>query len=281
MKGFSSRIVIAALISGLLLAGCGSGVKEAKIAFKFELGQKQQYTNEVKISAQIYDNAGKLTNTSNLSYRSTLYEEVILPSDSSRARIRLTDIVNRPNPSGSAAGADSITHKWSIECLMGANGKVWDIYAGDSISPDLLNFYKNYYEQALPVFPEQPVKEGDSWRQTIHLLVRKEGVKKAETEYKVRSFVREGGYDCAVIEYKGNMILPFQGVEKDGSLVVKLERVTTKGVIYFAYREGLIIRQQETYNSENEGTRTSGGEVKSFKVISERISTTSLVNPGT
>jgi hypothetical protein len=278
MKGFSTSII---LLLGLLLAGCGTGVKETRIAFKFEPGQKQQYINEVKISAQIYDSAGKLTNTSNLSYQSTLYEEVISAADSSRARIRLTDIVNRPSSSGSAFAADSITHKWSIECLMGTNGKVLDIYPGDSISHDILNFYKNYYEQALPVFPEKPVREGDSWKQTIHLMVRQEGAKKAETEYKIRSFVREGGYDCAIIEYKGNMILPFQGVEKDGSLVVKLERVNTKGVIYFAYNEGLIIRQQETYNSENEGTRTSGGEIKSFKVISERISTTSLVDSGT
>ncbi len=254
----------------LILAGCDVEKKEVRLSFKFQPNQKRQYSNEVKVSSKTYE-SGKIVKTGANAYRSVIKEDVISVADSGRARIRLTDILDIPAGKDSEfAKADPREEEWSLEYLMAPNGKVLELYPSDSLNTELVTFYKNYYEQALPVFPEHPVTEGYSWSQSVKLIVKNEGITRAETTYRVRALVREAGYDCAVIEYKGNMILPFRGKDKDGALVVKLEKINSDGKIYFAYREGMIVRQEETYSIESEGTRSLNGATKEYKEIGTR-----------
>jgi hypothetical protein len=263
------------ILGSLILASCGVEKKEVRLVFKYHPGQSRQYASEIKIFSELTEQ-GKTPVTKSLSYKSTVLEEVASIADSATARIRLTDIIRNPDtksdPGNPADPIDSQTQKLSIEYLTGTNGKMIDIFPMDSFNRDLITYYKNYYEQALPVFPDTPVTEGFSWTQSVKLIVKGEGNTKAETTYKVKSFVREAGFDCAVIEYDGKLILPFRGIDRDGGLVTKLERIDSHGVIYFAYNEGSIIRQTETYRSEAEGIKSIAGQARSFKASSERTS---------
>jgi hypothetical protein len=264
--------VVIITLTGLVLASCGVEKKEIRLAFKYQSGQKRQYTNTIKASSQL-DESGKLVKTSEVSYKSTINEEVLGIPDSGGARIRLTNIIDDiTSPKSDSAKIDPSAVKWIIEYLMTSNGRIADIYPQDSTSRNITGFYKNYYEQALPVFPDRPVSEGYSWSQTVKVIIQKEGTTKAETNYEVRSFVREAGYNCAVIEYKGNLILPFQNTGQDGSLAIGLEKITSSGVIYFGYEAGLIVRQEEAYDIQSEGTKTRDGQSRKFNLSSKRTS---------
>lgn len=269
--------LIAAIIVGLLIYGCGVEKKEIRLAFKFQTGQKQLYASAVKTSSQIYE-SGALIKSSDISFKSDVSEEVLSVDKNNEARIRLTDIskkvsINRED----STKLDTIAQSWSIEYLMTPNGKIADIFSQNLSNINITNFYKNYYEQALPVFPEIPVAEGYSWSQTIKLIIKNEKPTKAETFYKIRAFVREAGYDCAIIEYKGNMILPFTGTDKDGNLVVKLEKINSEGVIYFGYSAGVIVSQEENYSVQTEGTKTKDGISTLFNATGKRHNSLKLI----
>ncbi|SYZ74058.1 hypothetical protein TRIP_C60328 [Candidatus Zixiibacteriota bacterium] len=259
------------LVGIMLMAGCATEKKEVRLAFKFRPNQKRQYSNEVKVSSKTFE-SGRVVRTGANSYKTNINEDVVSLADSGQARIRLTDIIEVPSRKDSElAKADPRQEEWSLEYLMAPNGKVLELYPSDSLSTELVTFYKNYYEQALPVFPQNPVSEGYSWSQSVKLIVKNEGTTRAETTYRVRALVREAGYDCAVIEYQGNLVLPFRGTDKEGALVIKLERINSDGKIYFAYREGMIVRQEETYTIESEGTRSLNGATKEYKETGTRF----------
>ncbi len=271
--------MIPAIICTLILLGCDPSIKEVRLAYKFKPSQSREYLNTMKISSTITE-AGKPPKSEDYSVRSTLLEQVIAVMDSTRARISLTNITDKPNMPVSQTGQNESPRAWTIEYLMANNGKIQEFFPEDSSSAAMLETYKNYYEQASPVFPDEPVSENHSWGQTVKLIVKGEGPTNAETKYNVKAFVREAGYDCAIIEYSGNMILPYRNTEPDGSLLIGLNRIKSKGVIYFGYVHGMIIKQEETYDIQMEGYRIGGGEKKKITAVSKLMSSMILSDAG-
>jgi len=277
-KLYCSRIPIA-IFCTLIFASCDPAKKEVQLAYKFRPSQNREYTSTIKVSSTINE-AGKTPQSEDYSSRSILLEQVIAVIDSTKARISLTNVSDRPESPISQSGKEESPRAWSIEYLMGANGKILEFFPEDSTSSALINAYKNYYEQASPVFPDVPVSEGQSWDQSVKLIVKDEGATSAETKYKVKSFVREAGYDCAIIEFTGNMILPYRKVENDGSLIVGLNRINSKGVIYFGYVHGMIVRQDETYDIQLDASRIGGGQKSKLTAVSRMMNSMILTNPG-
>jgi hypothetical protein len=264
--------IISAVILGLLFLGCGKEVKEIRLAYKFKPGQKNIYSNQIKSNSRIYEGKN-LVSRGELAYRSVLTEEILSTVDSTSARIRLTDISVRPNPGNNdSTDSDSISHKWSLEYLMNSDGKIIEIFPQNPEGSEWLEYYKNYYEQALPVLPDFAVTPGYSWSQTVKLIVRNEGATRVETTYRLKALAREAGYDCAVIEYEGELILPYRRTEKGAVTIERLDKAKTKGVIYFAYKEGSIIRQDESYEIESAGNKISKTSTVPFKSLSKRSS---------
>jgi hypothetical protein len=251
------------------MSSCSQGKKEVNLAYKFRPNQVKEYSSTIKGTSKILE-ANSVLQSHNFSYRSTLREKVIAVVDSSKARILLTNTADKSET------PNEPQKSWSLEYIIENDGIIVEFFPEDSTQLEMVEYYKNYYEQAMPVFPDFAVSEGYSWTQTVKLIVKEQGNTNVETRYKVKSLVREAGYDCAAIEYSGSMIIPQRLIKQDGGLTIQLNRISTSGVIYFAYIEGMIIRQDENLEITTE-TSTYAGGITTKSTSSSHISSGMLL----
>lgn len=130
---------------------------------------------------------------------------------------------------------------------MKPNGQLVDLeYTSDTMRGDL-SYAKEYMKQGYPVYPDKPVGQGHEWTQTT-AVVLPDGPIEAYTTYTVKSFVRERGYDCVVLEYDGVSHIPIPEFEKEDYRVISgVDHIRAKGHMYFAYREGIVVQVKERW----------------------------------
>jgi hypothetical protein len=261
-------IIIPAIL--MILMSCGDGQKEIRLTFHYKTGAVYDYEKTVKDSFKYYEN-GKLIQDNDKTRESRIKEEILGLVGDTDARIRLTETMT-------ADINDSNDSQGILEYISDANGRIKEILKTDSLNPEVLEFFKNYCEQSMPVFPDTIITEGYSWKQSVNLMIADSGNTTAETIYKVRSFVRENGYDCAVIEYNGRLIIPFRKIGSDSSLTIILEHIKSDGVLYFAYRDGIIISQKEMLEFNSEGTKIKNGVSSEIKMAGRVSNSLRLVS---
>jgi hypothetical protein len=149
-----------------------------------------------------------------------------------------------------------------------------DIFPHDTSSIERIEYIKKLYEQLAPRYPDLPVSDGYKWSNNIKVMLQDGETRDAVTTYTIKGFVKEAGYDCVIIEFEGNTIVPFQSEYKskkgDGTVLeTRIDKRKSKGVSYLAYKEGIIIKDDYSYESLSEGTKvTADGEIK-IKAVSK------------
>lgn len=102
--------------------------------------------------------------------------------------------------------------------------------------------YKTYLDQTQPVFPDRPLKVGDSWTQEVRVLSPQ-----AEPVVTRSTYILETlDDDTAVIAFDGDVYLP--GVYEPDSLAppqTTEERIRVRGELHFDHERG-IVRRVET-----------------------------------
>jgi hypothetical protein len=172
-----------------------------------------------------------------------------------------------PAKSGSQQ-LDTLRKIRETEVWVEPNGRHVDISIPD-VDQSTATWIKNYYEQGMPIFPSGELPVGYSWSQGTKVLLPDENMD-ATTTYRIKSLAREHGYDCAVIEYDGNLVIPVQPRKKDTCTYSGWDKIDIEGVTYFAYREGVIVSERQNWTLE--GHRTGfcdGGGRKRYMVRTE------------
>jgi len=260
------------MLSCLFLTGCGTAQKEVRLAFKFPLDKIYHYVYNGKISSTAYEN-GKLAYSGDRTDRITYTQEVVEMLDSTLARLRY--IYSMAKDAG--GGGDARAKTWTSEFTMANNGKIVDFSSDENSAVQSRDYFRYLFEQASSMYPEQSVPVGYSWTHSVK-VISDTGATDASTTYKVKALVREAGYDCAVIEYKGNMIIPIAEKQAAGSSGVTsgTDRIEVNGVVYFAYTQGIIIKQDESSRLMRTGTMSENGKSVEFKIDERRSYTSSL-----
>lgn len=268
-----TRGVIKLLLSTLFfiaLSGCGEQTKEVRLIFKFPAEKIYHFTYDNKSNAIVYEN-GVQTVSNKRSDRISYSQEIIETIDSVTSRLLFSYTQTNED--------ENSQNRWNTECIMACDGKIIEFFPDSNISEESFEYYRRLFEQTSPVFPSELVPEGYSWSNNYKVLLD-EGMTDATTDYKIRAFVREAGYDCAVIEYNGNMLIPL-GTDPigDGSVTVSgVDRIEVEGVTYFSYTEGILIRQEETAHLIREGTQVKDDKTTSFKIEENRNTLTRLTD---
>jgi len=246
-----------ALLLAILLTACDQGTKTIKIRFKYCPGMSLTYQQVTRGIEQVVDReTGKvvvkeyLVTTQDLTSttRRVLEDSTAENLTVRKWQQRYVDLTKNP--------ADTVTRQPVVEEPLldysKPNGRVLDIaYASDTVEGDL-SYLKEYTRQGWPVFPDGEVGQGHSWTQST-TVVLPEGPVEASTTYTIKSFVRERGYDCAVIEYDGVSIIPLpQRTGTRHKLLSGVDRITSKGHIYFAYKEGFLVSWKERWLLESD-----------------------------
>ncbi len=268
MKSGITRLTLTAIVLVMMLGGCGTDKKEIKLAYKFDTGKKYHFVYNSQTSTTAYEN-DKLVYSGDSTFRVSYVQEAVEILDDTSARLRFT--YTDENRGG-------ISKTWSTEYVMSTNGEITGLAADEEVTEESVEYYKKLLEQAAPMYPEEAVTEGFTWNHTVRILLD-EGATDAKTTYKVKSFVREAGYDCAVIEYKGNMVIPLEAdcISEKGAAVGH-DKIEVEGAAYFAYTEGIVIKEEENSKLVREGTVTIEGQTTDFKIEEERSYTCTLTN---
>lgn len=279
MKTCLIRYFAALIAIGVLIAGCGAEKKEVRLVCKFPQGKEYHFIYDSRKSTHAYEN-DSLVHSGETAHQIRYVRQVVEVIDSTKAKLRFTytlDVV--PPGEKSGTDVDTLTKTWSTEYVMTSDGKIVDFFPEENLPDESIDYYRRLFEQASPMYPDEPVSVGYTWGHTVKVLLD-EGVTDASTTYKIKSFVREAGFDCAVIEYKGNMIIPLSNKCMDEGTVITegLDRIEIEGVAYFAYVEGLVIREDESSHLIREGIATKNGKPIRFKIDEKRNYTNSLIS---
>lgn len=268
MKSGITKLTLIAIGLGMMLSGCGTDKKEIRLDYKFDTGKKYHFVYNSQTSTTAYEN-DKLVYSGDSTFRVSYVQEAIEIMDDTCARLHFTY-------TDESQGKSAET--WSTEYVMSTNGEITDLATGEDVTEESVEYYKRLLEQAAPMYPDEPVTEGFTWNHTVRILLD-EGATDAKTTYKVKSFVREAGYDCAIIEYKGNMIIPLEAdcITEDG-VAVGHDKIEVEGAAYFAYTEGIVIKEEENSKLVREGAVTIDGRTTDFKIEEERSYTCTLTN---
>ena len=104
--------------------------------------------------------------------------------------------------------------------------------------------FQSYFEQSQPVFPDRPLKVGDSWTQEVKVLSPRSEPVVTSSTYVLERIEDQGGEPVAVIAFDGDIYLPFPsrpaGADSTAAPVTAEERIRVKGEMFFAIDSGRV-----------------------------------------
>jgi hypothetical protein len=270
-------------IAALSLTGCGQGDKRITLTFKFQPGMRLEYEQVSRQNTRIMV-GDSITQEIQNTFKSSISYEVVKVKDSI-AQIKEHTTRHLPgaaksNPSDSNPDKINNSNKVSrvLSLKIKPNGKVVEVLP--SVKGDnerTVSYLKNYYEQGVPVFPSEEVYPGYTWTQSTRVILPEETME-ASTTYRIKSLAREAGYDCALIEYEGDLLIPLSTEAIDSTGYSGTDRIHATGIIYFAYREGVVVLQRERWVIDGERHKINDNTAEPVHILSEIDTDFTLMN---
>jgi len=260
--------IIAVLIVGLCLQTCDRGGKKITLRTKYKPGMKLAFEQVTRGSvlvrsgdSTIHDRTSEITTEQELYVRRMVDDTVAEVVDNRIYHYKHFDKVD-------SSAADTIEAGPELALYITPSGRVVDFEFTSEEHQGSGTYLKNFYEQGMPVFPEGEISQGYTWTQSYKVISEGEEMTASMT-YEIKSFARERGYDCVVIGYDGNLILPIEAKPQDTTQRHGVDRVTARGVIYFAYKEGFVVLERERWILDGDRYTLEKGEERALKVAIE------------
>ncbi len=255
-----SGISLLALSLALLALNCADTQRKVRLQMKFQQGREL-----------VYEQVNKQT----ISIRNSP-----TVSQASQSKGEMTQIVKSLSPEGVARIEETSTWSWSekaedstiqivsstesLSYEMNPDGKIGGL---ELLDKDDASKWKEYaqqnLEQSQPTFPAEEVGKGYTWMQTVKIFMPSGEALDASTTYEVKDFVETDGHKCVVIDYRGNLILPFDVMESDSLSRRGVDRVDVSGTLIFDYEGGYTYSQEETTRVTAERSKIIGNEASS------------------
>jgi hypothetical protein len=259
-----TAIIITPFVAAVFLTGCTQGEKKIMLRYKFEPGLKLSYEQVSKRRTRVTQ-ADSTIKESSMTFEmkiEQLVERIFSDSTAEIAEVSAWT-VERPSKEDFSV-TETVEESRELVLQVRPNGKVLEVKFRHDENYSHIRYMRNYYEQGMPVFPSHEVSPGHTWTQTTKVVLPEEPMEASMT-YKVLSLVREAGYDCAVIEYGGDLIIPLEPNPQDSVPSSGLDRIRTTGFLYFAYKEGMIVLQREQWLIDRYRRKTHDGKTKEYK----------------
>lgn len=201
-------------------------------------------------------------------------------SQLSQSKGEMTQVIKSVTPTGTARIEEMSTWSWSekapdssIQVVSSSESLSYEMNSAGKISGlELLSekdasTWKEYaqqnLEQSQPTFPNEEVGKGYTWMQTVKIFMPSGEALDASTTYEVTDFIEPEGHKCVVIDYKGNLVLPFDVMESDSLSRRGVDRVDVTGTLVFDYENGYTYSQQENTRVTAERSKIIGNEATS------------------
>ncbi len=261
------RHLTATLIASLvvaLCAGCTQGPKKIRLRYKFQPGLALTYEQVSKQTSRVlYPDSSAREKSMTFNVKVDQWVKRVLPDGGAEIVELDTWSWDRPSKEDTTV-MEKVEETRHLELEVQPDGKVTTVRFVDCDDYTKIQYLKNYYEQGMPVFPSNELTPGDSWTQTTKVVLPNESME-ASTTYRMVSLVREAGYDCAVIECDGSMILPIEPDPADSMKRSGLDRIESTGRLYFAYKEGMVVLQRERWAIDRDRVKTAKDKTERYK----------------
>ncbi|MCP4704115.1 MAG: hypothetical protein GY865_05855 [candidate division Zixibacteria bacterium] len=273
MKIRNSLSFIFILLLSISLFRCETQNKEIVLGLKFNENQSLRWQSIGKNHWEYYEN-DSLISIDRSEQNGESIESVLTVFNDNSARLRLIYYYVKELPDeNDTTKLIKVKDSSITEYIQDIHGVNLDIIPHDTSSVEKIEYVKKLYEQLAPRYPDEPVSVGFKWSNNIKVMLQDGETRDAVTTYTVKGFVREAGYDCAIIEYKGNTIVPFQGeyANKEGNgniLETRIDKRSSHGTTYLAYKEGIIVKEDYSYETLSEGTKIIDGKEIQIRIIS-------------
>ncbi len=146
------------------------------------------------------------------------------------------------------------------------NGKVYDIIFTGEEDVASREYIKSIYEQGMPEFPSDEISPGESWTQSTEVTLADGTIMKPSTTYKFREYKIEKGYNCALIDCEGTLVIPLVPDPEDTTQRTGIDNIMTTGTIYFAYEEGMTVLLTEHWTINGKRKRLHEGEMAEYYI---------------
>ena len=266
MKKITAILIL--VIAGLILATCEQGDKKVRLRIKYKPEMKLTYEQLAKGNvlvragdSVVRDRVNEITTSLELYVRRIVDDSTAEVVQNMSYRYKSFDRID-------STQTDTVEQGHEMILYIAPNGRVVDLEFTSEEAQSSTAYLKNFYDQGMPVFPSGEISQGYNWTQTYKVILEDEEME-ASTTYEIKSFAREHGYDCAVIAYDGNLILPIEGCPKDSTLRHGIDRVSATGLMYFAYKEGFVIFQRERWLLDGDRHKVVDGKPTVYNVTVE------------
>ncbi len=241
------RAASLALTAGVVGAcsSCADAGAPANVSLRlhYEVGETLQYRYHVEGTVTQPDTSdGTPTHES---YERTMTVDEVASEVTPRGNYLLTwtyHLGPRPEDEGRRAMPD----EFALRVEITPQGKIMEVSDLRAARAAFGNLdFKTYLDQTQPVFPDRPLKVGDSWTQEVRVLSPQ-----AEPVVTRSTYVLEALDDrSAVIAFDGDVYLP--GVYEADSRTDKPphtteERIRVRGKLHFDHGHGIVRRVETT-----------------------------------
>lgn len=163
-------------------------------------------------------------------------------------------------PTDSSGNMKRVTKEYAYNHEIAPSGKVVSFRMIGESTPQWENYARQYYEQGVPVFPDTPVMIDSGWIQKVTVDLPDGSKAEAATTYRLKGTTYKLGYQCAVIEYQGNMVFPLFPDAADTTGLQGVDRVEAKGILYYGYEIGTAVSSDESRRMKVDRTVIKGGQ---------------------
>lgn len=257
--------VFSAAVACLILISCQGNKQSVQLRFKYEPGTFLRYEQTTQHEYEVSEGARVIEKRKNV--MSATVEQTcrrVLPDSTAEVLEDDKWVYTNPNEKDSTV-LDTIHEVREIVIYIKPNGKVVDLDFKSKTDSASAAYIEQFYAQGVPVFPTEPLTQGSKWTQTTRVMVDSIPME-AATTYEITSFAREQGYDCAVINYSGNLVLPIKTNPEDTTKRSGINRIQSSGTMYVAYKEGQVVLQKEKWIVDGDRRRLKGGKFVESKV---------------
>lgn len=261
----STAISIAIIVvTALLSCGCSQSEQKIRLRFNYQPGLELTYLQTSKRFVRLLAGDSVIDHYST-SATGTITQLVGKVSADGSANVREVSVWQSLPLDRGAAGVDRQSDVTEYDILLLPDGKITNIKAVSGQEENALDYIRSYYRQGGPVFPDGELAPGYTWTQNTTIKLLDDSLE-ATTTYRITTLAREAGYDCAVIEYTGSMVIPVKANSPGTTGNAEFDRISGTGLIYFAYNEGLVVLQREHWTVYGSRPQLVSGREGSYQI---------------
>lgn len=247
------RSLPALLALGMACGGSGEPAS-VRLRLAYEEGDTLRYAYEANGTARLPDSTAP-EGYVDRSYERRLTVEEAAVDVTPRGNYVL-DLVYRLESEALWRG-EGLPETVSFQVEMTPQGRIVQVSGVETMKPLFGDIdFQSYFEQSQPVFPERPLKVGDSWTQEVRVVSPRAEPVTTTSTYVLESLTEEEGTPLAAISFEGDIYLPVTRMEGDstdpdgGATVLIEERIRVQGRILFDHQRGVV----ERVETESEAT---------------------------